>query len=525
MMPFSTLKKEIVCFFKKHQIVLYAIFIIAILGYGFEITNFSLTIDEEMELARAFQEPFSNVQIWHIGNLRFVLGWLRSVFSINGSFVPYVTTLFGVFWLGASAFLWCVLLKKYFPKANSLAFIGFVAMYMTVPFVIPELLIFAITCDITFFGNFLITLALFFIIFTSNKNKKWYYIYAALCAFLSFNIYQAFAGVFVIGFAAILLVWLLSQNEQSEITIKNILKFSKNYIVIGAIGVGGYVAFTKILALVYQLKKTDYVNSMFRWGADGLSTSLYNVAATIYRTISPKGSYGSKIVLATLFFLIVFTLVYLLKNRNRKGVAVAIVAAFFTLSTYSLPILLGLNTPFRMLQTLLPFMGITWFLLLYFSKGRKNLYIILTIVGIGFFSHQILLLNSFFYSSHVVSQTDQWNTKMIAHDILRKNEGKYPEVPVIFVGKHEENIPQGVKVDTIGGSMIHWQGTNARIYDLMYLQGFHFYGDYTKYADDFTLVTAAQELAKDMPIWPAESSILVTDEMVVVRLNEKNNIE
>lgn len=524
--PFRELCNSIAHFVKENKVVLFAIFIISIVGYGFEITNFSLTIDEESELARAFQQPFSNVEIWHIGNLRFVLGWLRSVFSINGVFIPYITTLMGVFWLGASALLWCVLVKKHYPGAGKVALVGFIAMYMTVPFVIAEWLIFGITCDIMFFGNFLVTLALFFLLFDAKENKNpWYKVFAALAAFLAVNIYQAFAGVFVIGFGAMALLWLLTREDKKEITLKKVVGFSIPYVVAGIIAVAGYYLFTKILSLVYKVNST-YVDGMFTWGKEGFSKGLHNVIGSIYRAIGPKNSYGSIIVLITIVLLVLATIVYFFRNRNRQGVAVTLSAAFFTLSIFALPIILGLNTPVRMLLTLLPFMGVSWFLFLHYSQRVKGLHVAAVVLAGYFVCQQVLLLNSFFYSSHTMSQTDQWNTKMIAHDILKKNNGQYPEVPVIFVGKHQEEIPQAVKVDSVGGSMINWQGTNVRIYDIMYLQGFQFaeYNGrkYTTYWEDVNLVQKAEEVAANMPLWPADDSIVITDELVVVKLAQNS---
>lgn len=521
--PFKMLKNDVSAFIKEHRIVLYVIVFIGLIGYGFEVSNFSLTIDEEMELARAFQEPFKNVYMWHIGYLRFFLGWLRSVFSLNGAFVPYVTTFMAVVWLGASAGLWCVLIKKYFKKASSLALSGFVAMYMTVPFVIPELLIFATTCDITFFANFLITFALYLIDQNKDKKRASYYVWAGLAAFVAVNIYQAYAGVFVTGFAAMLLLWALTRASKREITFKNIFYFSKWYVILGGAAVGGYVAFTKLFTWAYQLKSTAYVDNMFGWSSQGFSRGLYNIASSIYRTISPKGTYGSRIVLATLVVLIIFVLAYFVFNRNRQGLAVVFIGAFFTLSVYALPILLGSSAQFRMLQTLLPFMGICWFLFLHYTREIKWLKGLTVAVAIYFVSQQVLLLNTFFYSSHVMSQTDQWNTKMIGHDIQKATDAKTPEVPVVFVGKHEENIPQAVKVYSVGGSMINWQGTKLRIYDVMYLQGFDFGLDYFSYYNNRAINEKGKKLAENMPLWPAEGSILVTDDMIVVKLGEEKD--
>ncbi|NLB91488.1 MAG: hypothetical protein GX786_09770, partial [Clostridiales bacterium] len=473
--PFQVLLADAKAFLTKYPVLIWVMILVALASFGFEMANFSLTFDEEIELARAYQEPFSNIQV-HLENSRFLLAGIRSIFTVNGTFVPYIMTFMAVVWLFASAFLWAILIEKHFTKVSQLSLIAFTTIYMTVPFIIAELMIFAISCDITFFGNFLITFALYLIYEKPKKQKTWHYFLAALTTFVSFSIYQTNVGVFVIGFFALLLLWALNENE-ATMQVKALCKYSKPYVLIGIVGIVSYLLVTKILAMIFAVQGS-YTTNMITWVNEGFSQGIRNIFGSIYRVISPKGNYGSKLVFLTLILLILFVIIYFFRHLNKKGVIIGFISAFFTLSVFTLPIVLGFSAPYRVLLTVLPFMGISWFLFLHYSKKVKWVYVVSVLLVMYVLSQQVLLLNTHFYSSHVMSQTDQWNTKQIARDILQKNNGLAPEIPIIFVGNHEEQVPQAQLVGGIGGSMINWQGTQRRIYDLMYLQGFDFKVDY-----------------------------------------------
>lgn len=498
---------------RRKQVIYYSLFFL-VAGFGFKVFNFSLTLDNDWNINMASEKPFSNIDFFFYGNGRYISGFIRKLFSINGAFVPYISAFMAAVLLGISSIIICVIIDKLLEnKASNIAFIGFSAIYLSVPFLYSQNFAFDLSVDIECFVAVLITIVAYYLTFSTNVNS-FVFILCSLMTALVFNASQGKVVQYLCLFFCILLIKLISSND---VSFGKIISFSHPFILCGVLGLIGYVLIVKIGA-VFMNVQYGYIESMIGWTKEqGANTGLLNIARSIKKIFWISAPYGAayNFISLSIFTLTIISIITKPTKTKMHKIYIICVFLLFFIANFSLCIALGTNMPYRTFLGTPIFLGIGWFLAIHLF--HKNYYIeIIVVIACAFvFSKQVLLINTFFYSTYQTAELEKIYAIEIAHDIIRANEGEIPIQPVMFVGDYEVSTPQTVRFEGVGSTMLKWYEP-IRKYNIMKAYGYSFNDSLM---DSIDAQKKAAQIAANMPNWPANESINISDTMIVVKLS------
>ena len=508
-------------FIKERKTVIFFIIFFLFAGYGFKVFNFTITLDNDWNIIMASEKPFSNVDFFFYGNGRYISGFLRSIFSINGAFVPFISAFMAVVFLGLSAIVICVIIDKLLEtKVYNVSYICFTAIYLTVPLLYSQNFAFDLSVDIDYSMTLIITIIAYFLTFKC-KIKSITFIFCSIITGFAFNVSQSRVVLYLSLYFGILLLYLI---DREEVSFKKIFSLSHPFIICGVNGLIGYLLITKIGSLIMNVQY-EYIEGMIGWtNGQGIHTGLINIAYSIKKIFWCKDPYGATYNFITLIIFIILIFQIILKRHKKTRIhCIYILCTFilFIISNFSLCIVLGNNMPYRTFVGLPIFLGFAWFLAIQEYRNIRIINIMVMLFFIIIFSKQVLLLNTYFYSSYQAAELEKIYAIEIANDIIKKNDGELPIKPVIFIGDYEVSTPQSVRLEGVGSTMLNWYEP-IRKYNIMKVYGYRFN---ESLMDSAEANEKAEIIALDMPNWPAEDSIFIDDEMIVVKLSGSRIVE
>ncbi|MFJ7736042.1 glucosyltransferase domain-containing protein [Lysinibacillus sp. NPDC097287] len=493
--------EEFKFFCEKKKIIWPTIFLL-ILCYGYEIVNFTLSIDEEKVNYRG-----NDYAPWFVQG-RIGIGITKLLF-LNTAYIPYLTTLLAAVFMAISALIWVYIINKLsINRLSKISMVIFIGMYLALPSVNASFFSFSTYNLEIALGLIVVPMSIIYII-RATENKKLNILWASIFLTLAISLYQAFTTVFMLGVTIVCFLWIyFGQKEDSK-------KFIFNAI----------ITFISSLILFYLIEKlfqlfwpsSGYVDGFIRWGNAPAKVIINDIYQGMYQKF-----FNINILDNILFFSLiamVMILMLMLFNQRSSDEKSLLVTIFLTLPIlpFSLCILTGNMMPYRTLLALPLFVAFVWFFVIYLLEKIVWVKGISVIVICLLLFVQIQSLNMIFYGDNVRYKMDENIGNVISEDILTSSRGDLSK-PVVFIGaySHQSN-PRIIEFDTLGASFFEWDnGNNVRIHNFLRILGYKFLEPSAEMIEE-----CVNEINMDeIPNWPHEGSIIVNSEYIIVKLSE-----
>jgi hypothetical protein len=463
-------------------------------SYGFAMTTFSLSIDDEVFL----QEDHSRV--W-ITSDRF--GIFAIKFALDDVFpLPFFNTFISCLVLGLSALAWCFLFVRASEGrlARSMALIVFAVFFSTLPANAYYLTFDIYNIEVSF-GHLFAALGVFSLYVYKVERRSVIFLFLTVLLFTAcIAIYQSFVFVLFAGLFAAMMV-----ASAATIARDTVLRF----LILGCALILLATVLHFGLSRALRPQQAEYIDVFFNWGKLDRNFIIAWLTRTTLATLSGEGFVGGVSVPIALCAGVAGALTCVFKGRQLLLVPtlmLGLVAAPFLLS-----LALGTAMPLRTQQTLSLAFG-SFFLLfaLAFAEWRFT-GPILAIVGIWFFFSNGQANTRLFLTEYLTYQRDV----VIANEIARRlTDRGWEGEPLAIVATGRLPAQKGrflVQSETFGGSFLDWDNGSRLPYFMLHL-GYTFLGPTAAERQ------LAQESAKTMPSWPSADSVRLAGKLAVVKL-------
>lgn len=458
--------------------------------YGFELTHFTLSIDEE------FHDNFNQT----IGLGRWGHTLLRE-YILPEPYAPFFTSLLSIVLLSASAALFAKIMG-----ANKFDGILICVMYIAIPQ-------FAYQLD---FANQSDTVAISFLastvsayVFRENHYRIFSYssIICILLMVVSVSIYQSTAPMAI----TIVLIALASDIIKKRIYSRQAVTGFLSFLLLSIIAVIIY----QIISFYVQHRTGNlsgsYLSQNIRWDKEPVYTTIINTWLSLSSYFSGTAFYGLNIYVVAGFCSIA-SLILILKRKLPYILLIAIPA--IVLSPFIMNVAFGSNMPPRTLTSMsAAFAGAAGVL---FALIKSNYFKIalasITLLCGSATSSQL------FYSDYISYNSDL----MLANRILSSiysNIDDFSESKdgVYFFGGYSVQNNWKRNADVFGQSFFSWdRGNNLRIRAFFSTNAIAHFNAVTPSA-----VREIKTKIDKMPTWPAKGSIARVNGHVVIKLSER----
>ena len=495
---------------ENRYIIIYSL-LIAIFSFGYELFNFSMSIDEEIDSFRNASESYVYVFVGRWG-----LYFLNQFVSPHST-MPYFPTLIAIFGIAGSSILFLSSIKD-----NIIAKLIFSTIFITAP-IHTYYLAFNTSGYYYTIGMVLTTFAYLSFKNAIESNKidwKYYMISIFLIAF-SLSLYQALLAFFLVFVAYYTLNFTI---QQPKIYLNQILKIILSLVIICGFGFLIY----KLGDIITRYYLTDpiskghtsYLEKFTTWGKWPIDQTFKHLFLSTKQYLFGKNIYTGEFGLSIKTLMVIFPFISYFIIRKTSGYFAKFVAflllIILILSPFVVMYLNGFNLPARALMSLPLMIAILWLMTYRYAGPFLRRIIILS-------AFVILINNTYtntrlFYSTYISWQADRDMANRIIERIYNLNPPMVANhIQVLFVGKHEHTANElFFKSDVHGASFFEWNpGTQYRIISFFRTLGM-----------EELIAIPKEERAqyKDqiskMPSWPSKGSVNLIDSVTIIKLSE-----
>lgn len=379
----------------------------------------------------------------------------------------------------------------------------------------------------------LLTAAALYITFvwTENRRQLWNFWVSVCLLLLTFSIYQAFVSLYIFG--AVSVLFLQSLRKLSEGKQKLLSMMAPR---MGAWFLTFITAFV-INAIVTRLYfgESDYLSDQIRWG----TVSVSEVFAGIFEHIKSvllgrRLFYGNFYGLLLVCSLVLFA-AYLWKFRRINTIGCITVCFFYAslqITPFLMTLLQGGEPAFRS-QLVLPAMtgfqamlSIWLFKELDISLKRVRQAMFVCIIALSFLGgiKTVKTTWSLYYTDQLRYEQDTALGRSLIERIEQVcSREELENLPVVIVGRRPFQANNScVQGQVMGYSLFDWDTTSEPI---PYFSTRRVLGFLHTLGADYLLSSASRmegalAISKYMPEWPAEGSVQIQDDMIIVKLSD-----
>lgn len=466
----------------------FSAFISYLIVYGFELTHFTLSIDEEP--LDNFAQTLSAGRWGHA---------LLHHYIFPEPYLPFFTLLLSLIFLSVSAALASIYLKL-----NQIHAVAFSIMLAALPQMAYQFE-FSNQADTVSLSILLSTASIFML----ERVTALRLLIFAILTIISLSVYQS---VFLYA-ASLLCISLTLKSVKEKSTYldaaKNILLFS---LMVGISLVINSIL-SKIIAGYYNVQISGYLSAMIGWGKHGTYDVIKSVARFIRDYIRLHAAYGMNSFAFCLIWIVTIC-VTTFRRKNNTSLTITLVFATF-LSMFLLNFAIGTGMPPRaMTQAPIVFAGL-FICAMYITRMEKTaVWLALLFLGVGASSSTRL-----FYSDYMAREAD----RNLSEQIINAIYNKYPEfdadkTPIFFYGSYTPlNSWRIPTADVFGASFYEWDGgNNQRIYNYLHTNNIM-----NVKIPDSIQVEKSRSNGKVMPSWPDRDAVRMMDGVVIVKLSDK----
>lgn len=486
--------------------------ITSVLSYGFTLTNFAITADDEFfELFISdglllAEGRWGYVPIQRVFNSYIFLPFWRSFIALI-LIVGGITLISGIFRKYSRS--------KFDDKASTIFACVAISFPITAHIFSFMLATIELGLNLMFVG-----LALhLFARWSLDKGGLSYGILSALC--LGYGIaFRETAVVFfmISGFALLLLAFMYGGDLKISKIKPSIIVFIK----MAGILVGGVTVWYLGAMFFQQFMATppvDYTSGMVRYDTTSIPLFINSVVSFVISLplvlVRTASNLTAWLLIGVSVALIGVGVVYGVKQ---KRVSIFLTALFLVISSYSMYLILGWATPYYRTRT--PFMILVGFAFalgyilstqMEWKKIKLKYVMVFASIWIVFYGSR--MMTQVFYLDYLTYRKDVFVMDTVIHDL----GGLQQEYPVLFVGF----LPQQLPLDEKSGYSIFNSGRRGTwIRELNVQRAYRFFemhGFPIQHPGEIDKERLLYYLA-DMESWPAQGYIRQTESYVIVKL-------
>lgn len=479
---------------------------VALITYGYEITNFTLSIDEEVHSFCT-----RNWRMW-ISQGRWGMGVLVYIFPHGLSIIPFLATFLFAIGLALSAVIFSMISTN--TREGAIIFTG---IFVTSPIWVHIAEFNTLSWGFSI-GLIVTAIATMYVNAGGTKNS----VIAGVCISFSLAVYQA---LFILYLMAVLLScikkeWGMAASKNTGFRGRNIPVFSDLFKSV-IIAVIIYFSMNQFFMYLSESSLT-YVNNFVRLSAytngGGEATLVRVLSETKGLLFGTDPTFlGAGIASLLLFWT---GSLFAIKNMFDSGLTIISKMYIATLSigvlflATSLILLSAGNIPTRALIAFPLLYAVLSALAFTNKKGQRILWLIFCF---ALFTN-IYIAHSFFYADNVARQRDMVMATRLIDRIEDVGKGAFgKKIPLVIVGQwqHELGGP-ALRVEIFGDSFFeHDGGDPYRIAAYLRLLG-------CRGLVPLPITEIRDELKEIQlrPSWPAQKAVFCTKRAVIVKLSE-----
>lgn len=494
---------------RNNILLIVSIIVVALLCYGFELSNFVLSIDEEVWSVLSQKE----MVIAAMEDGRWGMAVCNIIFPFH-KILPFWNDFISLVFLVVATAIICWLFDNFCK--NKVFTIIFGCIFVSMP-IHAYVMMFSTVSTKVMFGILIMAISqicCYKWVFEKSGTK--YFIWAIISLCFSAGIYQSLLIVFVSITCMIFVLFIIRRFQQGEEgNFKKDIGLIASYMTVFLIAGFLYYVIMQIGYLIVPSR--GYVETLFSWKKYGAREALYAIYITfkkIYLEINTF-YYGSFILVIGNLAWLLCLVIGIIKVKNSRLFYFASMV-LIQIASVIMIVLCGRNVPIRTMQALSIMIPFCIALLFVWKYNRKVKYLLLLVIVICII-HQTSCVTELYYSDYQRLQQDN----RIADDIgMKINElclESQESIPVVYVGKYNKtDMTRIIKDERWGESLLHYTGSKGRdrIQMFMELRGFY----HIPATEEDT--NKAMEIVGDMPVYPAEGSITYHEGVIVVKLSE-----
>ncbi len=495
-------------YLKKNEKIIIASILIAIFAYGYELFNFTLTVDEEVD---SFRRAFEKKEFILTGRWG---AYLLNLIIIPTTVLPFFPTFIALMGIAISS----VIFVSHENTTFSTKLI-FSAIFISSPAHAHYLafnnlnLYFALGMTMASMSFVLLKNAI-----EKDHQKITYYTLSIALLTLAISMYQAMFAYFLVFCAYFLFTQSLKWNKINWFLLK---KTVVGILVVCGLGFILYKVFDsgiRYLVVGTVINKKQYLDNYIYWGKSPTKEIIINLINIITKYLTGweyfRRAFGWS--LSSIMILSPFILLFIVKNKTEVHTKILSGLLLFAiiLSSFSLIILNGNQIAARTLMSIPLMIAMLW-LMVYKDAGTR-LRKIMIFVAIVILINNTFINTRLFYSANVAWEAD----KVMANRIVERIYALDPpltngKIAVAFIGAYQlEDNNLFYSLDILGMSFF----SLGTLSPLRTMKVFNFIGDPNL---ELHHVKQVETLLNDkMPSWPAKGSVKIIDNVVYVKLSE-----
>jgi hypothetical protein len=485
-------------------------FLIAIICYGYEIFNFSLSIDEELA---SFNNASNNRFLIEIGRWG---TYLLNRLMFSQSLLPYAPFLFGVLCLAAASVIFVTSIGGS-PGAKYI----FSIVFITSP-VHAYYLAFNTADPYFSIGLALMVISYLEAVKGFETKSRFALLRSVLTCAFSISIYQALFSVFV----TLMMFHLLTKKAgDPNFNCKALLKRATGFILLAVVSLALYkMTDFLIFKMVLDSKASHgmaYLNSLQSWGKLPSMLIIKNLILGTITYFTGKLIPGERYLIPFSVFFLISYLVYKFGTQKRTVIDRIILILLLLLLLVSPFILIYINGAMLPVRTMMAFpllLAMLWWLV--YTQIRQSGKKIMLVLAFVLFITNTGITTRLFYSSWVAWQADRDMANRIYERICNldlPDNGK--PIEVAFLGKYDHpGNALFIKSDIFGASFFGWDNGNPiRILFLFKTMGIN----NLRMASNMKTKVSLSDTVQKLPCWPFKGSVCFYENVVIVKLSNE----
>lgn len=433
---------------------------------------------------------------------------------------PYVAAVLTVIFFGTAVMVYFCLWDQCCNRKSIMAWILGGGFWIFHP-IMTEQFYFTLQSVEICVAFLLVAFSLLFLVQHDWSSGRWRVLFPFCCLLVSFSVYQVFVLVFVFGTVSILFLnGIRKMRCQEKLFFKEVIPYFLVFI---------SAFFVNWIATKLFFNESDYLNSMILWKSDVVWENIRAIIGHVVKVFTGYDVIYYHFSFGILFVFSCFLLYRFCRTYGRGDKKSVGLMWFYLCALLSTPFLMSLvcgGAPVIRSQLVLPiltgFLAYVDMVLLEddykLNKKISTFFVVVCLIGV--FSETKTTM-SLYYTEKMCYEQDEFLGRELIQEIDRVRDGAELEVAIIgsipFHGNHA-----CVKGETIGKSFFEYDKDIEPVYywSTRRILGFlHILGANYPQAN-FESFEVARLASKDMPVWPEKGSVVIENNVLIVKLSE-----
>lgn len=411
--------KECYCFLKEKKLFVLCTLITLVLSYGFYATHYTVHWDQ---LIPEYYDGLLlvNAGRWSAALIHFFTGWM--------DFAPFWHTAVMCLFLLFSAIVWAILFSEASgKKLSEPVLMAFSTVFVSYPVLQAQLTFPVLNIALSYA---LVPLAIRFVLhgFLEKTNRIKRYLSAVILLVFAVDMYESFAGVFLVGFFAVLLL-LFQMNDSFSKQWKQYCCSLLHAIGLLLMAIIIDLVLSKLINLAL-CGTTEYwygTNEFIAWFSSSFFTNVKRLLCSVFATYV-IGSLSLPFLFFFLFCAAAGTVFFTITAVIKRTVVPVLLFMGLCLSAMALVLIAGYSIKFTQMQTLpvfVAFVSMTLFHQL-FAGSKKHLKIIVSCIFIIIVFSQTKTINNYAVENYERFSYESSVLEDVGKDLLKYDTSKKP---------------------------------------------------------------------------------------------------